>query len=92
MPFSDLVIHRFAHLFIQLHGEEAKERACAMVEQMRCQGDQDGADNWLHIIEAMGELGGVINLAPDVDALSEARIQRLRRLYYGRLSRGTHRR
>ena len=63
-----------------------------MVERMRCQGDEDGADNWLHIIEAMDELGGVINLAPDVDALSEARIQRLRRLYYGRLSRSTDRR
>jgi hypothetical protein len=89
MPFSDLFIHRFAHLFVQLHGEEATERARAMVEQMRGKGDQDGADNWLHIIEAMRELGGVITLAPDVDAPSEARIQRLRRVYYGRLSRGT---
>ncbi|HEV2550712.1 MAG TPA: hypothetical protein VGU20_25595 [Stellaceae bacterium] len=89
MPISDLVIHRFAHLFIQLHGEEATERARAMVEQMRGKGDQEGADHWLHIIEAMRELGGVINLAPDLDAPSEARIQRLRRVYYGRLSRGT---
>ena len=89
MPFSDLFIHRFAHLFVQLHGDDATERARAMVEQMRGQGDEEGADNWLHIIEAMRELGGVINLAPDVDAPSEARIQRLRRVYYGRLSRGT---
>ena len=89
MPFSDLVIHRFANLFIQLHREEATERARAMVEQMRGKGDQEGAGHWLHIIEAMRELGGVINLAPDLDAPSEARIQRLRRVYYGRLSRGT---
>ncbi len=89
MPFSDLFIHRFAHLFIQLHGEEATEKAQAMVEQMRGKADQEGADDWLHIIEAMRELGGVITLAPDVDAPSDARIQRLRRVYYGRLSRGS---
>jgi hypothetical protein len=88
MPMSDLVIHRFAHLFIQLHAEKATAKAREMVEEMRCKGDRDGADTWLHIIEAMGELGGAINLAPDGCAPSEARIeQRLRRVYYGRLAR-----
>ena len=91
MPFSDLFIQRFAHLFIQLHREDATERAHAMVEQMRGKGDHEGADSWLHVIEAMRELGGVINLAPEVDAPSEARVERLRRVYYGRLSRGSDR-
>jgi hypothetical protein len=88
MPLSDLVIHRFAHLFIQLHREEASAKARAMVQEMRRKGDHEGADTWLHIIEAMGELGGAIRLAPDTRAQAEARIkQRLRRVYYGRLAR-----
>jgi len=89
MPISDLVIHRFACLFVQLHGEKATAKARDMVEQMRRKGDRDGVDNWLHIIDKVGELGGAINLVPDADAPSEARIeQRLRRVYYGRLARG----
>jgi hypothetical protein len=88
MPMSDLVIHRFAHLFIQLHGEKATAKAREMVEEMRRKGDHDGADTWLYIIKAIGELGGDINLAPDAGAPSDDRIeQRLRRVYYGRLAR-----
>ena len=88
MPISDLVIHRFAHLFIQLHREEAIAKARAMLEEMRRKADHEGADAWLYIIEAMGELGGAIKLAPDAGAPPEAPIkQRLRRVYYGRLAR-----
>jgi hypothetical protein len=87
MPISDLVIHRFAHLFVQLHGEKATAKAREMVAEMRRKGDHDGADTWRCIIEAMGELGGPIKLAPDVGAPSEAIEQRLCRVYYGRLAR-----
>jgi hypothetical protein len=87
MPVSERVVHRFAHLFIQLHREEASAKAHDMVEEMRRRGDHDGADTWLNIIEAMGELGGAINLAADVGAPAKAIEQRLRRVYYGRLAR-----
>ena len=88
MPISGLVIHRFAHLFIQLHGEKATAKARKMMEEMRRKGDHEGANTWLSIIEAMGKLGGAINLVPDVGVPSEGRIeQRLRRVYYGRLAR-----
>jgi hypothetical protein len=52
-----LDIARSAHLFIQLHGDEATARARKMVERMRRKGDHDGADKWLRIIVAIGELG-----------------------------------
>lgn len=87
MPVSDLVIHRFAHLFIQLHGDMATAKAREMVERMRRKGDHDGADTWRHIVEAMGGLGGAITLAPDAGAPSAAIERRLRRVYYGRLAR-----
>ena len=90
MPISDLVIHRFAHLFIQLHRDEALAKARAMAEKMRRKGDREAADTWLCITDAIDRLGGAINLAPDSGAPSEGRIeQRLRRVYYGRLARGT---
>jgi hypothetical protein len=57
MPASDLDIARSAHLFIQLHGDEATAKAREMVERMRRKGDNDGADTWLRIIVAIGELG-----------------------------------
>jgi hypothetical protein len=57
MPVSDLDIHRTAHLFIQLHGDEATARARKMVEEMRWKGDHDGADTWLRVIVVIGELG-----------------------------------
>jgi hypothetical protein len=57
MAVSDLDIARSAHLFIQLHGDEATAMAREMVKQMRRKGDDDGADTWLRIIVAIGELG-----------------------------------
>jgi hypothetical protein len=57
MAVSDLDITRSAHLFIQRHGDEATARAREMVEKMRRQGDHEGADKWLRIIVAIGELG-----------------------------------
>ena len=57
MAVSDLDIARSAHLFIQLHGDEATAKARKMVERMRSKGDHDGADKWLRIIVAIGELG-----------------------------------
>jgi hypothetical protein len=57
MSVSDLDIARSAHLFIELHGDEATAKAREMVEQMRRKGDNDGADTWLRIIVAIGELG-----------------------------------
>ena len=57
MPVFDLDIARSAHLFIQLHGDEATARARKMVEETRRKGDQEGADTWLRIIVAIGELG-----------------------------------
>jgi hypothetical protein len=57
MPPSDLDIARTAHLLIQQHGDEATARARAKVEEMRRMGDTEGADTWLRIIVAIGELG-----------------------------------
>jgi hypothetical protein len=57
MPPSDLDITRTAHLLIQQHGDEATARARAKVEEMRRMGDTEGADTWLRIIVAIGELG-----------------------------------
>jgi hypothetical protein len=42
MPVSDLDIARSAHLFIQLHGDEAIPKARKMVEEMRRKGYQEG--------------------------------------------------
>ena len=49
MPVFDLDIARSAHLFIQLHGDEATARARKMVEETCRKGDQEGADTWLRI-------------------------------------------
>jgi len=57
MPVSDLDIQRAAHLWIQRHGEAATAKAREMVEAMRRNPDQDGADIWLRIIAAIGTLG-----------------------------------
>jgi hypothetical protein len=56
MPDSDHDIHRSAHQLIQLHGDAAMAKAREMVEEMRRQGDHEGADKWLRIIVAIGEL------------------------------------
>jgi len=58
MPVSDFDIQRLAHLFIQLDGDQATAKARKMVEEMRRKGDLEGADKWLRIIVAIGELGG----------------------------------
>ena len=57
MPVSDLDMTRSAHLYIQLHGDDAIAKAREMVEAMRAKGDNEGADTWLRIIVAIGELG-----------------------------------
>jgi hypothetical protein len=57
MPISDFDIQRVAHLFIQLDGEQAIAKAREMVEEMRRKGDLEGADKWLRIIVAIGDLG-----------------------------------
>ena len=57
MPASDHDIHRTAHHLIQLHGDAAMAKAREMVEEMRRKGNNEGADTWLRIIVAIGELG-----------------------------------
>ena len=57
MPISDFDIQRLAHLFIRLDGDQATAKARKMVEEMRRKGDHDGADKWLRITMAIGELG-----------------------------------
>lgn len=57
MSVLDLDVQRQAHLWIQLHRDEAVAKAREMVEAMRAKGDNDGADTWLRIIVAIGELG-----------------------------------
>jgi hypothetical protein len=54
---SDLEISQYAHLFIQQHGDEATAKAREMVERMRSICDHEGADTWVRIIVAIGELG-----------------------------------
>ncbi|HEV2546752.1 MAG TPA: hypothetical protein VGU20_05405 [Stellaceae bacterium] len=56
MSVSDFEIQRLAHLFVQLDGEQALAKARNMVEEMRRKGDHDGADKWLRIIVAIGDL------------------------------------
>ena len=57
MPLSDKDIHQLAHFFIRVHHDKATAKAREMVEQMRRKGDHEGADQWLRIIVAIGELG-----------------------------------
>jgi len=57
MPVSDRDIHQLAHFFIRVHRDEATAKARKMVEEMRRKGDHEGADTWLRIIVAIGELG-----------------------------------
>ncbi|HEV2547228.1 MAG TPA: hypothetical protein VGU20_07815 [Stellaceae bacterium] len=68
MTVSDLDIARSAHLFIELHGDEATAKAREMVEEMRRKGDNDGANTWLRIIVAIGELG-----EPPTEAIADER-------------------
>jgi hypothetical protein len=54
---SNLDIHRSAHLWIQMHGDNATAKAREMVEELRRKGDKEGVDVWLRIIVAIGNLG-----------------------------------
>ena len=57
MSASDPDIERQAYLWIQLHRDDAMAKAREMVEERRGKGDDEGADTWLRIIVAIGELG-----------------------------------
>ena len=57
MPPSDRDVQRQAHLWLQLHGDEATAKAREMVDTMRKKGDAEGADTWLRVIVAIGDLG-----------------------------------
>jgi len=57
MPASDHEVQRQAHLWLQLHRDEAMAKAREMVEAMRKKGGKAGADTWLRIIVAISELG-----------------------------------
>jgi hypothetical protein len=63
MPIDDFDMYRSAHLWIQLHRDAAVMKAREMVDTMRQKGDNAGAEVWLRIIVAIGELG-----APPTDA------------------------
>jgi len=69
MPVSDLDIARTAHLWIQRHGAAATAKACEMVEKMRREGDEAGADTWLRIIVAIGELGIRVSDESEADTM-----------------------
>ena len=56
MAAPDLDIHRTAYLFVRFHGDAAAERARMIAERMHRKGDHEGADTWLRIIVAIGEL------------------------------------
>jgi len=66
MPVSDCVIRRFAHLFVHLHGDEALQKAGAMMVQLRGKGDQDGADTWLQIAIEISAMASVATGATDL--------------------------
>jgi len=54
---SDLDAYRSAHRWVQRHCDDATPKAREMVEAMRKKGDADGADVWLRIVVAIGDLG-----------------------------------
>ena len=57
MQASNRDIQRAARSLIEQHGKNATAKARERVEQMRRRGDADGADHWLRIIVAIGEIG-----------------------------------
>jgi hypothetical protein len=57
MAAPDIDIQRTAYLFVRFHGDAAAERARLIAERMHSKGDQEGADTWLRIRVAIGELG-----------------------------------
>ncbi len=54
---TDLDIVRSAQRWMEQHGKAALVKAREMVEAMRYEGDDAGADTWLRIIIAIGDLG-----------------------------------
>ncbi len=54
---ADLDVVRSARRWMDRHGKAALVKAREMVEAMRRSGDNAGADRWLRIIVAIGELG-----------------------------------
>jgi hypothetical protein len=56
MPPDDDIAHA-VHRWIQQHGDQATAKAREMVDAMRRKSDAAGADTWLRIIVAIGELG-----------------------------------
>jgi hypothetical protein len=52
----DLGIIHSAVMWLELHGNSAIPEARRMASQMRGKGDLDGADTWLKIIVAIGEM------------------------------------
>ena len=54
-PFD---IQRTAYLFVRFHGDAAEERARMIAERMHSKGDHEGADTWLRIRVAIGDLRG----------------------------------
>ena len=74
MAAPDLDIHRTAYLFVRFHGDAAAERARMIAERMHSKGDHEGADTWLRIIVAIGELGEPkYPLSPEIEALRAPR-------------------
>jgi hypothetical protein len=57
MPPSDIEIERLARQFLERYGDKATAKAREKVEEMRRKGYEEGADMWLRIIVAIGELG-----------------------------------
>ena len=57
MTTSDFDIERLAHGWILQHGDRAIAKAREMVDDMRRKGDLDGADTWVRIVVAIGDLG-----------------------------------
>ncbi len=48
--------YRVAKLLIDMHGEEAKDRAAQRVVDMRMIGDEVGAQVWRRVVDAVMEL------------------------------------
>jgi hypothetical protein len=53
---TDLGIIHSASIWLELHGENAIAETRRMAAEMQAKGDQEGADTWLQIIVAIGEL------------------------------------
>jgi hypothetical protein len=53
---TDLGIIHSASMWLELHDENAIAEARRMAAEMQAKGDKEGADTWLQIIVAIGEL------------------------------------